>query len=73
MPGRGRRRVTVRLTDEQLEFLRKLKEAGKFETISDAVRFCINLALSTMNMMFNLGEEEVKKVLEEAYAKTRRL
>jgi Arc/MetJ-type ribon-helix-helix transcriptional regulator len=73
LPGKGRRRVTVRLSEEQLEFLRKLKEAGRFETTSDAIRFCINLALSTMNMIFNLGEDEVKKVLEEAYAKTKRL
>jgi Arc/MetJ-type ribon-helix-helix transcriptional regulator len=73
MPGKGRRRVTVRLTDEQLEFLRKLREAGRFENTSDAIRFCINLTLSTMNMIFNLGEDEVKKALEEAYVKTRRL
>jgi Arc/MetJ-type ribon-helix-helix transcriptional regulator len=73
LPGKGRRRVTVRLTDEQLEFLRRLKEAGRFETTSDALRFCINLAASTLNMVFNLGEDEVKKVLEDAYAKTRRL
>lgn len=73
MPGKGRRRVTVRLDNEQLEFLHKLREAGRFETTSDAVRFCINLAASTLNAIFNLGEEEVRKILEEAYAKTRRL
>lgn len=38
-------RVTIALSQEQIQFLRELIEKGEAENISQAVRRCINIAI----------------------------
>lgn len=63
-----RKRVTIWLYPDQLEFIGKLRlKLGSF-TEAEAIRFCINLA----NVMLNFSpySEEMGGILAEAVEKT---